>query len=257
MKIVKMKRGDVFARNMVVKNSLLTFKAFYDHLILPTKFNAMRKLFAVIAVATAFASCSKDVIKGTGSVVTSKRTVSDFSGVDVAGANNVFISYAPEITVTLKGYSNLVSHYQAEVKEGKLYLHYDNDVNVKNDNMQVYITMPSFNALSLSGSCSINATGSFDNTDKLSVFTSGDGNINIGDISTNMYSINSSGNSNISTVGVKAKTSDIEISGSSEVSLSVSDKLDVKISGDGKVYYQGEPATINTDISGSGKIIKL
>jgi len=252
-----MKRGDVFAGNMVVKNSLLTFKAFYGHLILPTKLNAMRKLFAVIAVVSAFASCSKDVIKGTGSVVASERTVSDFSGVDVAGANNVFISYAPETTVTLKGYSNLVSHYQTEVKEGKLYLHYDNDVNVKNDNMQLYITMPSFNALSLSGSSSINATGSFDNTDKLSVFTSGDGNINIEDISTNVYTINSSGNSNISTVGVKAKTSDIEISGSSEVSLSVSEKLNVKISGDGKVYYQGEPATINTDISGSGKVIKL
>ncbi len=217
----------------------------------------MRNFFAAIAVVSMCASCSKDVIHGDGGIVTSERTVSNFSGIDISGSNNVFISYATAASVSVKGYDNLVSHYKTEVKNGKLYLHYDENMNIKNDNIQVYITMPYFDALGLSGSCSVNATGSFDNTDALSVSTSGNGNINIEDITADRYTIHSSGNSNISTLGVKAKTATVEVSGSSAVTLSVQDKLDVHISGSGKVSYKGEPTEINTDISGSGKVIKL
>lgn len=217
----------------------------------------MRNSFTAIAVLLIFASCSKDVIRGDGSIITSERTVSNFSGIDVSGANNVFISYAPEVSVSVKGYDNLVAHYKTEVKDGKLYLHYDEHAVVKHDNIQVYITMPYFDALSLSGSCVINATGSFNNTDELSVSTSGNGDINIEDISADLYTIHSSGSSNISTLGVKAKTATVEVSGSSTVTLSVQDKLDVHISGSGKVSYKGEPEEINTDISGSGNVIKL
>jgi hypothetical protein len=255
-----MKCGNVFMYdtcNVVAKNSLLTFSGHDLSLSFQSKINAMRNFFAAIAVVSMFASCSKDVLHGDGSIVTSERTVSNFSGIDISGVNNVFISYAPEISVSVKGYSNLVSHYKTDVRDGKIYLHYDENTNIKNDNIQVYITMPYFNALSLSGSCSIDATGSFDNTDALSVSTSGNGNINIEDISADVYTIHSSGNSNISTLGVKAKTATVEISGSSTVTLSVQDKLDVHISGSGKVFYKGEPTEINTDISGSGTVIKL
>jgi len=257
---IQMQCGYVFTSNAckgLVKRFLLTFRAPYYDINLQRKINAMRKLFAVIAVVSMLTSCSKDVVEGNGSQVTSERTVSDFSGIDVAGANNVFVSYAPQVTVTLKGYSNLISHYKTEVKDGKLYLHYDNDVNVRNDNMQVYVTMPSFNALGLSGSCSINATGEFESTPALSVATSGNGNINIEKLNTDTYKVASSGSSEITTLGVEAKTAKIEISGSSAVTLSVQNKLDVHISGSGKVSYKGDPSEINTDISGSGKVIKL
>ncbi len=244
-------------RNAVSKNVLLTFSAPGFVLPMQGKINAMRNFFAAIAVVSMFASCSKDVIHGGGSIVTSERNVSSFSGIDVSGEGKVYITYAPEITVTLKGYSNLIPHYVTDVSNGTLHLHYESNTSARNDNLEVYITMPSFDALSLSGSCSINATGSFDNTGALSVSTSGNGDINIENITADRYIIHSSGNSNIGTLGVKAKTATVEVSGSSMVTLSVQDKLDVHISGSGKVSYKGEPAEINTDISGSGKVIKL
>ena len=242
--------------NAVVKNYGLTFNAQGRRLILQ-KFNAMRKLFAIIAATTIFLSCNKTVIHGEGNVVSAERNVSNFSGVEVSGSNNVFISYAPEVSVSISGYDNLVSHYVTEVRDNKLYLHYDESTNVRNDNVQVYITMPSFDALGLSGSCAINASGSFNNTSKLSIETSGSGDINIEDISADAYTIHSSGSSHIATLGVKAKTATVKISGSSTVTLSVQDKLDVHISGSGKVSYKGEPAELNTEISGSGNVIKM
>ena len=252
------KSDNAFMSNpdVVVKNPCLTFSAQGNNLLLQ-KLNAMRKLLALIVITSIFLSCNKDVIHGDGSIVTSERTVSNFSGIDISGANNVYISYAPEVNVSVKGYDNLVAHYITEVRDNKLYLHYDNNTIVRNDNIQVYITMPSFDALSLSGSCSINATGSFDNTDKLVVSTSGNGDVNIEDISADVFNISSSGNSNISTLGVKAKTATVEVSGSSTVTLSVKNKLDVHISGNGKVSYKGEPTELNTNISGNGNVIKL
>ena len=242
---------------MVVKNFLSTFRVPYYNMGLGRKISAAGKLFIVVAVASMLTSCTKDIVEGNGSVVTAERTVSNFSGVDVSGANKVFVSYAPQITVTLKGYSNLVSHYKTEVNDGKLHLHYDNNVAVRNDNLQVYITIPSFDALSLSGSCSINATGEFESMPSLSVSTSGNGKISIEKLSTDAYTVSSSGNSDITTLGVEAKTARVEISGSSAVTLSVQSKLDVHISGNGKVSYKGDPSEVNTDISGNGEVIKL
>ncbi|HEX5155171.1 MAG TPA: DUF2807 domain-containing protein [Parafilimonas sp.] len=244
------------ACKVVVKNFLSTFRVPY-YISSGKKINVAGKLFAIVVIVSMFTSCTKDIVEGNGSVVTAERTVSNFSGVDVSGANKVFVSYAPQITVTLKGYSNLVSHYKTEVNSGTLHLHYDNDVAVRNDNLQVYITMPSFNTFNLSGSCSINATGGFESTSSLSVSTSGNGNINIEKLSTGAYTVSSSGNSEITTLGVEAKTAKVEISGSSAVSLSVQNKLDVHISGNGKVSYKGDPTEINTDISGNGEVIKL
>lgn len=255
---IRMKCDNVFANTgkEAAKNPELTVNAGSRNLV-SRKINTMKQLLVLIAITSIFLSCDKDVIHGDGSVITSERTVSSFSGVSISGANNVFINYGPEMSVSVTGYDNLVPQYITEVRDGKLYLHYDEHTIVRNDNIQVYITMPSFSALSLSGSCIINATGSFDNTAKLIVETSGSGEINIEDINADAYTIHSSGSSHIATLGVKAKNATVDISGSSTVTLSVQDKLDVHISGSGKVSYKGEPAELNTEISGSGNVIKL
>src|SRR6188768_3639746 len=134
----KQESDNAFVSNckMAVKNSGLTFNAQGRRLILQ-KINAMRKLFAVIAASTIFLSCNKTVIHGEGNVVSAERNVSYFSGIEISGSNNIFISYAPEVSVSISGYDNLVSHYVTEVRDDKLSLHYDENTNVRNDNVQV------------------------------------------------------------------------------------------------------------------------
>ena len=117
--------------------------------------------------------------------------------------------------------------------------------------------MPGFNALNMSGSSSIKATGNFEDTDNLSISTSGNAGISIDKMNSNSYTVQSSGNSNIATLGVKTKTAKVEISGNGETSLSVTDKLEVHISGNGKVSYKGDPTEVVTNISGNGKLVKL
>lgn len=217
----------------------------------------MKRLLATAIIVLAFAACSKDVVHGNGSIVTEDRTTPDFTAVSTFGSAKVYISYAPEITVKVKGYQNLVSQYETEVKNNTLNLHYKDDLNVQNDNIEVYITMPGFNALSSNGSSPITATGSYNDTENLEISTSGNADISIDEMDVNNYSISSGGNSNISTLGVNANSAKVELSGSGNIALSVKDKLDVHISGSGKVSYKGDPANVTTEISGNGKVIKL
>lgn len=217
----------------------------------------MKKLFAIAVLIGVFASCKKDVVHGSGSVVTEERSTGNFSAVSTSGSAKVYISYAPEITVKVKGYQNLVSAYTTEVSNNTLQLHYKEDVNVQNDNIEVYITMPGFNALTSNGSSPITATGAFNDVENLSISTSGNAGISIDNMNVDHYNINISGNSNIATLGVMSNNAVVDLSGNGTVTLSVKDKLDVHISGNGKVSYKGDPADVITDIQGSGTVVKL
>lgn len=201
-------------------------------------------------------SCNKDVITGSGSITETVRTPGSFSGLNTEGNVKVHITYAPEISVKLMGYANLIPEFVTEVKNNILYLHYRDRLNVKHDNIEVFLTMPGFTAINTSGSSVIAAEGNFDQAAQLSILSSGNSEISIDNMTVENYIVSGSGNCNIATVAVNAKTAKIEISGNGTVSLSASEKLDVSISGSGTVSYKGDPA-VTTDISGNGKLIKL
>jgi len=50
---------------------------------------------------------------------------------------------------------------------------------------------------------------------------------------------------------------DVRISGSGDVEINVKTELDARISGSGTVSYKGNPARVNADSSGSGKVRKM
>jgi hypothetical protein len=223
---------------------------------LSKKYRMRKLLFLLVSTAIFISSCSKDSITGSGNIITEERATGNFSAVSVSGANNVYITRGNELKVEVKGYSNLISYYETKVSGETLELHYQDDVSVKNDNIEIYITMPSITGLSISGSANINAVGEFDSTSSLEVKISGSGNISIETAFTDNYSCEISGSGSINTLGVTTDIAHVNISGSGDVRLSVNKNLEVIISGSGNVYYSGNPF-IDAEVSGSGKIIKL
>ncbi|MFM7859228.1 MAG: GIN domain-containing protein [Flammeovirgaceae bacterium] len=47
------------------------------------------------------------------------------------------------------------------------------------------------------------------------------------------------------------------IAGSGNITIAVSGSLNANIVGSGNIYYQGNPADIVVNVTGSGKVIKL
>lgn len=212
-------------------------------------------IFAALILIGGLSSCERDVIRGEGQVVRESRQAKDFTAVDMGGASTVHIAYGTSFNVEVKGYANLVPLYRSEVRNGKLILGFKDNYNIRNDNTEVFITMPELTSLHLSGSGDSDVSGYFPNVQSLSLSISGSGNIDMGKCSADNLDIQISGSGDINAFSVLAENAEISISGSGKAMAKVTDELNISISGSGKVYYRGNPR-IQSKISGSGEIIK-
>lgn len=219
-----------------------------------------RNITSVLIVAiTCFtlASCSKDVITGSGMVISEERDIQGFTAVETSGSTEVFITQGSSFSVTVKAYSNLVPELRTAVENGTLKIYYPDASQVKNDNSEVYITMPSLNGLVTEGDANISATGNWNNTGDFDMKISGSGNITLGDVANiSAFTANLSGSGNVYALNTISQDANITISGSSNVELTVEKTLNVNISGSGIVSYKGN-ATVESKIDGSGSVKKL
>ncbi len=210
-------------------------------------------LFALTAIL-AISSCTKERIRGGGPITTETRNVTGFTAVSVAGSTNVYITQGAVFKVEVKGYSNLLPYFETKLVNNTLQLGFKQDVNVKNDNTDVYISMPALNGLSLSGSGNISTTGIFNGNTDFNARIDGSGNIHFSSGTAQQFNARIAGSGNIKAIDMVANKSDIRIDGSGNTEITTTNELKVIINGSGNVYYRGTPV-ISTQISGSGAVL--
>ena len=66
-----------------------------------------------------------------------------------------------------------------------------------------------------------------------------------------------SGAGQYNAANLESKNSEILVSGFGQAFVNVSNSLNVNVSGAATVKYKGDPKTINQNISGGGKVIKI
>jgi len=216
----------------------------------------MKRIIALVSVSSTFlfASCTKESISGNGSTITETRSISNFTAVSASGSTNVYITQGATFKVEVKGYSNLLPYYETKLSSGILQLGYKQDVNVKNDNTEVFITMPALTGIQLTGSGNIDATGNFTGNMDFNARLSGSGNISIEQGSAQNFYSKIEGSGNINALNFVASKAEATIDGSGNTEVTASTQLKVKITGSGNVYYRGTPV-ITTQISGSGVVV--
>ena len=85
---------------------------------------------------------------------------------------------------------------------------------------------------------------------------SGSGNIDVeGEIKEVDFQISGSGE--IEAEDLIADDAYVKISGSGDVRLQARESLEGRVSGSGSIYYSGEPKSLSTNVSGSGRIKKI
>ena len=97
-------------------------------------------------------------VQGSGAAATSIRALPSFSGIDLAGSNNVTVVAGTRQSVVVHADSNLLSHVTTQVKAGTLIIGDVGSFNAKSP-MYVEVSVPSLTALDLSGSGNITVTG--------------------------------------------------------------------------------------------------
>ncbi len=210
--------------------------------------------FALICAMLSLLSCSKERISGNGATIIETRNIRNFTAISASGSTNVYIIQGTAFKVEVKGFSNLMPYYETRLLNNTLHVGYKKNVNIKNDNIEVYLTLPVLNSLALTGSGSITTTGSFNGNTDFNATVSGSGNMHFSSGTTQNFYSKAVGSGGIYMLNMIADNADATIIVSGKTEITANSRLKVKIIGSGKLCYRGSPV-ITTSITGSGTVL--
>ncbi len=232
----------------------------------------IRKRFALIFTLLLFilatsASGSKS-IRGSGTLITESRSVSDFDHVVLSGTGNVVITQGGVESLTVETDDNIMPHITTEVRGGTLHLGFSRQVsNISPTRLIFTLNVKDLSGMKISGSGEITAD-SLD-TDRLDVKISGSGEVRIESLTAKEVKVHISGFGEVEVAGETAgqditisgsgnyragdlysETADITISGSGDATVWAAESLEIDSSGSAEVSYYGNPR-ITSSSSGS------
>lgn len=205
-----------------------------------------------------------------------KREVSAFTEISLRIGANVHLKQGNTQSVEVKGKEATLAKLITEVSDRKLVIRYPNDSWFSKWNpgtVDVYVTMPQIDGLSVSGSGSIISDGVIESR-ILDVMVSGSGDVKLGDLKAEKVSATVSGSGNVHLLGkqnaaeLKAVISgsgnikasdfpadnvDVKIVGSGNCRVNSVKKLFARLAGSGNVTYRGNPS-IDSSVAGSGTV---
>jgi len=193
-------------------------------------------------------------ITGSGTIVTETRPVAAFHSVDLRAVADVSFGQGGAQAVQIETDDNIIGHISTTVSNGVLTIDQDVDYTTLHG-VIVSLDMTQVQALSLSGVGEIVGRNNIGSTD-LSLSVGGVGEISLsGTADTLTATIDGTGD--IHAQFLQTHFATIVISGMGDCWITVTDELDVTISGIGDVYYAGNPPVVNSDVTGTGSLIPL
>lgn len=213
-------------------------------------------------------------VKGNGHVIKEERSVAAFHRVKAEGMMNVYLAQGPVKAVVIEAEDNIVPLIELVEEDGKLIVREKRGYNIStNKGINVYLTTPEVDELSLSGSGDVQLTDKFTSSTPVRVSLSGSGNVK-GELtapavkasiagSGDMYlkgetkdvNLSIAGSGNFRSEGLLAENVEVAIAGSGDADVYASVKLSAKIAGSGDVHYKGTPE-VSSSVAGSGSVQK-
>jgi predicted small secreted protein len=265
----------------------------------------MKKLiFSLLVISFLMTSCDDGWgifdggkrIKGKGAVERTTRDVKDFKSIDLSTSANVFVKQGTAFKVEVEAQKNVAELFETVVENGVLILKLKSGTwNLSYDKLNVYVEMPSVEALNLnsSGDMTVETAISSDNitlhisgsgnivadkgvtakTVKIEITGSGDikaSGIATGDLATEITGSGSlelsgtadraaylvTGSGDIAAKNVTSKSVDAHVSGSGNISCHADEALNALSSGSGDITYSGNATSVKSKASGSGSVSK-
>ena len=197
-------------------------------------------------------SSSATGVEGSGVAATETRDLPPFGSVELAGSNIVTISVGEEQSVVVRADSNLVDRVTTTVQDGSLVIGNIPGSYTTKSPMSVTISVPSLEALTLTGSGVVTVTEI--EASSLTVRLPGSGVLRAGGTATELdVSVGGSGDAQLEHLiagDVRAV-----LSGSGRIVLTATKSLHASVSGSGAIMYGGNPQEVTTSITGSGAIV--
>jgi hypothetical protein len=190
---------------------------------------------------------------GTGSGIAARqaRSLAPFTGVDVAGENDVIVHLGARQSVIVHADSNLLRRVTTRVRSGRLVIGTTPGNLDARTPMFVAVSVPSLDALTVHSDGNISATGITGRS--LTVALAGNGDIQAAGTATRLDVMDGG----VGTAFLReliARDSTAALSGDGSIVVTATHTLNASVSGNGTIFYGGNPPHVTTKISGDGTI---
>ncbi|MGZ6707266.1 MAG: head GIN domain-containing protein [Solirubrobacteraceae bacterium] len=175
-----------------------------------------------------------------------------FSELDLVGANNVVVRAGRAQSVVVRGDDNLLGHITTRVEAGTLVIRTKGRFTTKSP-MSVGVNVPSLEALTLAGAGKITVQNL--HARQLTVTLTGTGVVRAtGTVGRLQVTLVGTGDAQLRALA--ARDVRATLTGTGQIAVSPKRRLDASIVGVGTILYSGKPATVTTNITGSGAVVK-
>jgi hypothetical protein len=207
----------------------------------------------VLAVSGVFdGSSSSTTVTGSGVAATQARHVAAFTKLDLAGSNNVKVVIGSRQSVFVNADDNLLRRVTTRVERGRLVIETNGTLTTRSP-MSVVITVPSLEAIVLSGSGTIVARNI--HSQRLTLTLSGSGLLRArGTVTRLDVALSGSGDAQLGQL--VARDARAVVSGAGQIVLTATQTLHAAVPGRGAIVYGGNPGHMTRSITGTGAITK-
>jgi hypothetical protein len=201
------------------------------------------------------------------------RQVKNFSKIEISGAFEVTLTQGSVEKLTVEADEQILPKIITEVKGGTLIIRLENNTRI-NGNLKADLTFINLDEMDISGAVKLKSTApmKFSN---LEIDGSGASEINLNfsasevecdfsgaseitlQGSATVFKIDLSGASNLDALEFRTQNCNLDCSGASKAGVFVSGTLTVSGSGATQISYTGNPASVNSDMSGASKLNKI
>jgi len=205
------------------------------------------------------------------------RKLSAFTEITLKMSGKIHLKQGTDQSVSVKGDQSTLDKLVTEVKDRKLVVRFKTEFSFGNSwkpgSVDIYITIPQIDKLSIVGSGSIIAPDLIDSriidlaisgsgnivlndlkTDKVSALLSGSGNITLaGKQTASDFKAILSGSGNIKASDFNANDVNVKVAGSGNCWIKANKNLIARIAGSGNIFYLGNPS-IDKSTTGSGQV---
>jgi hypothetical protein len=217
--------------------------------------------------------CHGGGVIGSGAVVEEIRNVGYFDSIKILGSCKVIFRKDADQGLRLVGEDNILPIIGTWVENGTLIIDNERSYSARYE-VKVYVSMQAVRGLAVASAGCIIGEDAF-STDSLFLEITGAGKIEMevdartvhssiagaGCISlvgsADRHTVSITGSGSIEAEDFEVKVYDVVVTGAGSCRIFVTQELNAVITGAGSIYYKGNPAVINTQVTGAGKIVKI
>ena len=193
---------------------------------------------AALAALVNLAADDGGTMRGSGVEVTDQRELAPFAAIELAGANTVTVRVGPAQAVAVTGDDNLVDNVSTTVRANRLLIDDRGGFDTEAP-MSVTVSVPSLDALSLSGMGTVTVVGV--TGPEFTADLSGTGTLVVSG-SVDRLTATQSGFGTLELGGLAARDVIARLEGSGDLNVQATSTLDATLTGTGSIVYSGSPS---------------